>query len=187
MRILKEKSNYDIEFLKLLNLKNKKFSFDYIENKLKNMLSDENCYNKVLCTNIINLFYKKNNNLKNSYTNTVNISNNLYTDIVNNSYTPNNYFYQVTDYSLNILSIFDLSGNEIPFNDLNTLSTSDLSDNEMPLNDQNHNDIVDDLKIFINNNKQLNINTIRNILKIFMVSKKYNIYDEGYHIKNLVI
>ena len=75
MRIQKEKSNYDYEFLKLLKLSNKKYTSDFLVKRLKNMLINDSIYDVTLCNEVKNLLIKKRTFLYNK--DIVDIGNNL--------------------------------------------------------------------------------------------------------------
>ena len=190
MRITKEKSNYDIDFLKLLNLRNAKYTSKFLEEKLKNMLLNEIDYNMTLLIDIKNLYIKKKKYFDNKYSNIVDIGNNLVDNLVNNSYTNNNFysfsFTSVNDYSQNLIATIDLSGNNTNTNNnlQNFTPTLDLSFNEIVTD----NDTINDLFSSINasNKNMISSSTLHNIIREFKILN-YNLDNEGYQVKTITI
>ena len=185
MRIIKEKGNYDFAFLKLLNLRNTKYTSDFLAKRLKKMLFRENgdYIGKTLWTDINNLYIKKKKQVDIRYSE---IANNLSNNIVNNSYTDNNfYIYEteninnsfsstvINDYSLNTI---DLSDNEI------ASPTLDLSDNEIVFEC----DALYDIIGYINKEKMSNMSTFYNIINEFKILN-YSLDNKGYEVKTITI
>ena len=185
MRILKDKSSYNMEFLKLLNLRNSKYTSEFLAKRLKKMLFRENgdYIGKTLWIDINNLYIKKKKQIDIRYSK---IANNLSNNIVNNSYTDNNfYIYEteninnsfsstvINDYSLNTI---DLSDNEI------ASPTLDLSDNEIVF----ESDALCDIIGYINKEKLSNMSTFYIIINEFKILN-YNLDNEGYQVKTITI
>ena len=187
MRIQKEKSNYDYEFLKLLKLSNKKYTSDFLVKRLKNMLINDSIYDVTLCNEVKNLLIKKRTFLYNK--DIVDIGNNLLNNLVNNSYTDNNFYSNesdvnytfsytsVNDYSQNVIETIDLSDNYI-----NLSNNIDLSFNEIVTD----NDIINELFSFMSNKNMISSATLYNIIREFKVLN-YSLDNEGYQVKTITI
>ena len=187
MRIQKEKSNYDNEFLKLLLLSNKKYTSEFLVKRLKSMLLNDSIYDITLCNNIKDLIIKKRNFFYNK--DIIDIGNNLLNNLVSNSYTGNNFYTNesdvnytfsytsVNDYSQNVITTIDLSGN-----DINVSNNIDLSFNEIVTDI----DTINELFSFMSSKNMISSSTLYNIIKEFKVLN-YNLDNEGYQVKTITI